>query len=804
MWFVKVILLGASRLGKTTACRRLSGEIKDINSSGVENQPSTGIVESGRSVIIRYPTRTTATVLPSEWTTATDLNAEACLFLQYFYTRNRNSSAGNCSREEAKKKFAIKRLLSPSSCTMTSSQTSSLQEHSMERLLKAMEEKKIESEQEPSAVDDKVVNVIESLKVASSSPEWKEDTDKGSDASEDEIVTSTQPDDDADSTSTQPDDDGDSSSLATESEFVDSTSSLLNVPESPRKRTILEALDNPVCYDDNEVSSMFRKAMDSKHWTGIQHYLQDITFLKMEDTGGQPEFMDMLPALTIGPGVYLLFCKLTEDLDSHYSVTYLDESGECTSPEESTHSVGEILLTTLASISCFKSHTTTPEVNTNELFNKSVAYIIGTHKDQVTEEEIDKFDEKLRECVCKSEFFRSNLVQFSSKNRMVFPIDNMYGGENEVLRIRSFVEEGMKEHFKKLSIPAAWLVLSMCLRKRKERTASLQNVQALAEKLGILRNETVLALWFLHHYAGAVMFFPEVVELNDIVICDSQIVYDSITNLIVNTFKFGRVNEVASQRFKETGQFSLKDIENATSRITGEHLPLPKLLKLLQHLNIISAIALYDSQQAHVATSTQNLDALYFMPCVLQSLQHEQIEEWWEDNLHEEFAAAPLFIQYNCGFVPLGIFPALITNLARQRAFRVALTGIRKNRVMFKFGNDRDTVTLISQPKHFAVHLERQENFSVPTHEVCIALREAIKNTLKTVTSRTNYSLSAEFRLGFECPTHPGRKHLCLVETVTCPHKMICQNPNQERIAMKKEHLVWFRNVSDHDKISVV
>ncbi len=43
MWFIKVILLGAPRLGKTTARRRLTGEIKDISSSGEEEQPSTGV-----------------------------------------------------------------------------------------------------------------------------------------------------------------------------------------------------------------------------------------------------------------------------------------------------------------------------------------------------------------------------------------------------------------------------------------------------------------------------------------------------------------------------------------------------------------------------------------------------------------------------------------------------------------------------------------------------------------------------------------------------------------------------------------
>ena len=128
----------------------------------------------------------------------------------------------------------------------------------------------------------------------------------------------------------------------------------------------------------------------------------------------------------------------------------------------------------------------------------------------------------------------------------------------------------MKQHFKKLRIPAAWLVLSLCLRKREERTASLQSVLQLAGELGMPEEETKLALWFLHHYAGVLMYFPKLEELKDTVICDTQIVYDSATNLIVNTFRFGQVSMAASERFRETGQFSLEDIRKELLPVSQE------------------------------------------------------------------------------------------------------------------------------------------------------------------------------------------------------------------------------------------
>lgn len=68
MRFIKVIFLGASRLGKTTVHRRLTREIVDISTAGeTQPQPSTGVVESGGNVFIRNFTSNTALAKPFEW-----------------------------------------------------------------------------------------------------------------------------------------------------------------------------------------------------------------------------------------------------------------------------------------------------------------------------------------------------------------------------------------------------------------------------------------------------------------------------------------------------------------------------------------------------------------------------------------------------------------------------------------------------------------------------------------------------------------------------------------------------------------
>ena len=481
---------------------------------------------------------------------------------------------------------------------------------------------------------------------------------------------------------------------------------------------------------------------------------------------------------------------------------------------QSTYTVEEVILSALASVSCFKSYSTTSQVGSettstsgNELLassNQSVAYILGTHKDLVSEQQIDEFDMKLQESIRSTDFFSKGLVQFGSKDRMVLPIDNMCGGKYEIEKVCHFLEEAIKQHFKKLFIPAAWLVFSLCLRSREKRTASLQSVLQLAGELGMPKEEAKLALWFLHHHAGVLMYFPKLEELKDTVICDTQVVYDSTTNLIVDTFRFGSgVGVAASEKFRETGQFSLNDIRKATASVSGDYIPLLKLVKLLEHLNVIAPIT-PPKPSSSQASSTQSSEVSYFMPCVLQNATREELDKWWESN-SSPLSPAPLFIRYDCGFSLIGIFPAMIANLASKKTLKLIVDGIKKNRVQFQMlGGDYDTVTLISQPKYYAVHITRQFT-KTPTHEVCSEVRGMFESTLKTVTTHMNYSFSAEYQLSFECPTHPGRDHLCTVaRDDTSPHVMLCwQNKNQPcPVEMQSQHLVWFGKVSV-DSLSV-
>ena len=63
----------------------------------------------------------------------------------------------------------------------------------------------------------------------------------------------------------------------------------------------------------------------------------------------------------------------------------------------------------------------------------------------------------------------------------------------------------------------------------------------LSASLGMTSYETEVALWFLHHHAGVLMYFPDIPELKNLII-DTRVVYDSVTRLIIRVMSCDEVS----------------------------------------------------------------------------------------------------------------------------------------------------------------------------------------------------------------------------------------------------------------------
>ena len=364
--FLKFLFLGPPRLGKTTALRRLMGEIVDLETAGEAEkaQTSTGTVDSG-SVIVRSVSNTTAVVTQSEWSAVNNLEDEARMLFH--------------------------------------------------NLVDAIEKK---SSASPKASKPDVVKTQRvSMKTV------------------------------GESTSSHPT----SPSVADARRIGQQIVPALSSSSQPGVATFQQ--------DTPEVIAMFQEAMGSQYWKDVKHMFK--AYLRMEDTGGQPELMDMLPALTIGPGLYLLFINLQNDLDHHYKLTYCNKLGASTPSVESIYTVKEMILSSLSSICCSNASSiksgldkgvdTIHGLSDILKSSKSVAYIVGTHKDKVSDEHIKNLSEELQKLIESTEF--CDFVEFFSEDELIVTMDNMSGGTEEVKKIQELFEKCMTRCYRELRIP---------------------------------------------------------------------------------------------------------------------------------------------------------------------------------------------------------------------------------------------------------------------------------------------------------------------------------------------------------------
>ena len=550
------------------------------------------------------------------------------------------------------------------------------------------------------------------------------------------------------------------------------------------------------------IAELFKKASEQPEFLEeMQHHFR--AFLRMEDTGGQPELMDMLPALTNGPGLYLVFFNLMWNLKKEFKVFYQHSSGKTTTPEESKITLEEMLLSILSSISCSSASADllrdedAKSSDVREILesSKSVAYLVGTHKDKVTEEHICQLDKDLQRIIRGTDFFEKGLVKFCSEGKLIVAMDNMKGGVEEVKAIREMLDTAMERHFKPLRIPAVWLLFNLCLSQTNKRTASMRSVLELSRQFNMSAEETKVALWFLHHHAGVMMYFPNVPLLQDLVILDTQVVYDSVTFLILRAMSFDNVGQACSEKFRETGQFVLKDLVAATSQASGGDLiPPEKLMALLEFLHIVAPIVRVQGSRS----ATEEQEAVYLMPCVLRIASKDKLDVIYSDQSRPQ-CVAPLMVRYKCGFVPLGIFPALIASLISNESFSLVRRGMMKNKVQFRYQPLKTLVSFLCYPRFYAIVVSELSVSECEVPKECAAIRQQVVVALEIVGSRMNYGNFVDYQFAFECPRHPAKGHLCVVDKQSASTKLVeCLEDLDDRkpVKMGSVHTIWWHEVN--------
>ena len=183
------------------------------------------------------------------------------------------------------------------------------------------------------------------------------------------------------------------------------------------------------------------------------------------------------------------------------------------------------------------------------------------------------------------------------------------------------------------------------------------------------------------------------------------------------------------------------------------------------------------------------------MPAVLRNANEEE--------LHIKQSSTdpiPLMIHFKCGFVPIGVFCAMIASLVAKRWTLLDPSyghTLCKNKITFRI-NGAYNLTLISKPKWYEIYIACISTKVQPLENMCRHVLETVCDTLDHVISKMRYkqfSTSSPsdptlYELGFKCPEHPNDDHLVINLPVS-----------EEEVPSQSAKVLWLNH---HERKSVM
>ena len=520
-----------------------------------------------------------------------------------------------------------------------------------------------------------------------------------------------------------------------------------------------------------------RNLIKQKSWMKMRNILkefEDVTLLNIVDTGGQPEYQDILPVILGGSGLSLLFFNLTQDPEKTYPVVYRHAEERTQSREyHSKISTLQMLFQVLATL-------------TNTASEQHAAILVGTHLDQLmVRNEVNSFETKVLNALKETEFHKKDVIksfQAFGEERIVFPLDNMTGSQAEIKMLQGIINE-VTERFQRKLLPTSWLLFHLALRyqfEKKPGYCTMEQCKLLAARCGINEKDVPRVLSYFHKNFGTILYFPDVPCLKEVVICNPSIIFTAINSLVAESFTNNPLNPQISNNIRETGEIARTIIDRiCASDTAGGTLPTHHIIELLKYHHLITEIQSTDHSEGMAL----------FMPCLLHYCDEQETLK----KLHE-LNPAPLFIHFSRGYIPNGFFTGYIVGLAEEWMLE---SKRYKNRVRFIINKAlvaRCTLTLHYNHIQVQVQAPPQES-----NKVCIHIRKTLMSVINTMRKKFAYLEGIKPQLRLLCPASIDSKYFATCLDQESPVRMDCSEACDSHDLLPK-HKIWFSSY----KVSIV
>ena len=506
------------------------------------------------------------------------------------------------------------------------------------------------------------------------------------------------------------------------------------------------------------------------------------------DCGGQPQFIDLIPAYIQNVSGAAIFVKLNEELGCQPQIAYYSQEGRlCGQPYLSSLTHMQTIQNCLQVMQ--SRRTVSGEVECPELF------FIGTHRDRERscKESLESKNAQLVEMLRQHETVNKHLSYYrlSKPEQLIYPVNAKKPKSKDREVAREFREDVMKKCRKvKFKIPLRWFILEQQLQhvaqERNSAVLSLEDCQKVASDLEMDQPRLLAAIDYLDRL-NLFKYLPEV--LPNVVFTTSQVLLDKVSDLVELSHclrgKSGKLTKSA-HRVSDEDLVHFRDFGIVNVELLNQF---PK--HYVEGLFTSNELVLVLTNQLVFA---QNGEGVFYMPCVLLDLLLQKLSEHRLDP--SSALVSPLLVYYLDGLFPASIFNSLVAFLQNRSSWKIATKQgqpacLYKNCVKFSHLKHPVTLTLIYSFDYMEVHAQYAVSESQIFTKLSSELLEALFNGLIEAAAVQNYSdLQPNFGFFCSCEDSSQSPHLASINPDN-PSCLYCSKDDSCFMNVSKSQQIW-------------
>ena len=495
-----------------------------------------------------------------------------------------------------------------------------------------------------------------------------------------------------------------------------------------------------------------------------------LTLVQFIDSGGQLQFLELLPAFVQDVSIILFVVNLSEHVDHCPEIYFYKDGQPVGKPYTSPSSHKQVLEQCIRAANARDVH--------------PLVFVVGTHRDMVdgcSENRGDK-DKMVKRVV------KSNLIRNDGK-KIIWEVNSKTPVSNDQ-KVANKLRKAIVVKCKDTSIPVLpikWFVLEMKIKMLARPTQgilSFSQCLQLAERLGMDEQALEAALLHLVKY-NYFLWYHKIPVLRDVVFSDPQAILKIVTDLIL--CKYELTGDDVPQ-----SSLSSKGVEDVWCTKFRDHAIVSHELlshkRLMDHfVHGVFTAEHFTELMCHLFIMVSLEDGGdYLMPALLDVYNGETTST---QNMQVE----PLIVCFSNNSAPYGVFICLVAFLLKNCSLvekEKAPVCLYKNRVSFKLKIFLAKFTIIDSMDYIEVHLDEGNS-----GKACPTIRNLIHVGIKKCADILHYSCCNDLKDGFICSYESCRQAAIPYEEDRS--KAGCVYCSSD-VTLTKRHTVWLPKKEAH------